>query len=68
LPACGAGRAGAKWLVGYSLKTGLLEEALVDAESASELPMWRRVRVYRAAARTTSRRGRPWARPWALGT
>jgi hypothetical protein len=43
LPACGAGRAGAKWLVGYSLKTGLLEEALVDAESASELPMWRRL-------------------------
>lgn len=43
LPACVAGRAGAKWLVGYSLKTGLIEEALVDAETASELPMWRRL-------------------------
>ena len=27
LPSCTAGRAGAKWVAGYSLKTGLLEEA-----------------------------------------
>jgi len=29
--------------VGYSLKSGTAEEALQDAETASELPMWRRL-------------------------
>jgi hypothetical protein len=43
LPACTKGLAGSKWLVGYSLKTGLIEDAIVDAETASELPMWRRL-------------------------
>jgi hypothetical protein len=43
LPACVQGRAGAKCLAGYSLKTGILEEVLQDAETASELPMWRRL-------------------------
>lgn len=41
MPACVEGRAGAKCLVGYSLKTGLLEEAVVAAETASEMPLWR---------------------------
>ena len=43
LPACVDGRAGSKWLVGYSLKTGVLDQAMVGAETASELPMWRRL-------------------------
>ena len=41
LPACTAGQAGAKWMVGYSLKTGLLDEATVAAETTGELPLWR---------------------------
>lgn len=45
LPGCVLGRAGAKCLVGYSLLSGLLEEALQDAETASELPMWRHLRT-----------------------
>jgi len=43
LPSCVDGRAGAKCLVGYSLKTGLITEASHDAETASELPMWRKL-------------------------
>jgi len=43
LPACTKGLAGTKWMVGYSLKTGLLEDALVGAETAAELPMWHRL-------------------------
>lgn len=43
LPACVHGRAGAKCLVGYSLLSGLVEEVLQDAETASDLPMWRRM-------------------------
>lgn len=43
LPSTVDGRAGAKWLVGYSLKTGLVEQAAVDAETRSELPMWRKL-------------------------
>jgi hypothetical protein len=41
LPGCTKGRAGAKWVVGYSLKTGLLEEAICGPETASETPLWR---------------------------
>lgn len=43
LPACTHGRAGAKWVAGYSLKTGLLEEAICGPETASETPLWRRL-------------------------
>jgi hypothetical protein len=43
LPACTKGRAGAKWVVGYSLKTGLLEEAICGSETASETPLWRKL-------------------------
>lgn len=43
LPACTKGRAGAKWLAGYSIKTGLLEEAVCAAETASETPLWRQL-------------------------
>ena len=41
LPACTAGQAGAKWMIGYSLKTGLLDEATVAAQTTGELPLWR---------------------------
>jgi hypothetical protein len=43
LPACTKGRAGAKWVAGYSLKTGLLEEAICAPETASETPLWRKL-------------------------
>ena len=43
LPACTKGRAGAKWLAGYSIKTGLLEHAECGAETASETPLWRQL-------------------------
>jgi hypothetical protein len=41
LPGCTAGKAGTKWLMGYSLKTGLLEHGLCGPETASETPLWR---------------------------
>jgi hypothetical protein len=41
LPGCTAGKAGTKWLMGYSIKTGLLEQGLCGAETASETPLWR---------------------------
>jgi hypothetical protein len=41
LPACVPGRAGTKWLIGYSLRTGLLDDGLCDAATASELPLYR---------------------------
>jgi hypothetical protein len=41
LPACTKGKAGTKWMMGYSLKTGLLEHGKVGAETAAELPLWR---------------------------
>ena len=40
-PASNDDRAGAKLLLGYSLKTGLLDEAAIAAETAGELPLWR---------------------------
>lgn len=43
LPACTRGKAGTKWMMGYSLKTGLLEHGLVDAETASETPLWKKL-------------------------
>lgn len=43
LPACAKGLAGAKWVVGYSLKTGLIDDAVVKPETASELPTWRQM-------------------------
>lgn len=43
LPACTAGRAGSKWVVGYSIKTGLLEHAEGGAETASETPLWHKL-------------------------
>jgi len=41
LPGCTKDKAGAKWLMGYSIKTGLLEHGLCGAETASETPLWR---------------------------
>ena len=41
LPATTPGRAGAKWLPGYSLKTGMITEVTHGPDTASELPMWR---------------------------
>jgi hypothetical protein len=41
LPGCAPGKAGTKWLMGYSIKTGLLEHGVVGAETASETPLWR---------------------------
>jgi hypothetical protein len=43
LPACTEGKAGSKWLMGYSLKTGLLEHGECAAETASETPLWRKL-------------------------
>ncbi len=43
LPACTRGKAGTQWMMGYSLKTGLLEHGLVDAETASETPLWKKL-------------------------
>jgi hypothetical protein len=43
LPACTKGKAGTKWMMGYSIKTGLLEHGLCDAETASETPLWRKL-------------------------
>ena len=43
LPACTKGKAGAKWVMGYSIKTGLLEHGIGDAETASETPLWRKL-------------------------
>jgi len=43
LPACMKGKAGTKWMMGYSIKTGLLEHGLCDAETASETPLWRKL-------------------------
>jgi hypothetical protein len=43
LPACSAGKAGSKWVVGYSIKTGLLEHAEGGAETASETPLWHKL-------------------------
>lgn len=43
LPACTKGRAGAKWVTGYSIKTGLLEHASCGAETASETPLWKQL-------------------------
>lgn len=39
LPACANGHAGTKCLVGYSIKTGLIEHAGLGAETASETPL-----------------------------
>src|ERR1017187_10123904 len=30
-------------MMGYSIKTGLLEHGLVDAETASETPLWKKL-------------------------
>lgn len=43
LPGCTRGKAGTKWLMGYSIKTGLLEHGECAAETASESPLWRRL-------------------------
>jgi len=43
LPACTKDKAGTKWMMGYSLKTGLLEHGLCDAETASETPLWKKL-------------------------
>lgn len=43
LPACTHGKAGTKWVMGYSIKTGLLEHGLGEAETASETPLWHRL-------------------------
>ena len=43
LPGCTKGKAGSKWVAGYSIKTGLLEHAECGAETASETPLWRKL-------------------------
>jgi len=43
LPACTKGKAGTKWVMGYSLKTGLLEHGICGAETASEAPLWKKL-------------------------
>lgn len=43
LPGCTKGKAGTKWVMGYSIKTGLLEHGIYGAETASETPLWRQL-------------------------
>lgn len=43
LPGCTKGKAGTKWVMGYSIRTGLLEHGLHGAETASETPLWHRL-------------------------
>ena len=43
LKGCTKGMSGSKWVVGYSLKSGVAFHALGGAESASELKLWRRL-------------------------
>jgi hypothetical protein len=43
LPGCTKGKAGTKWVMGYSIKTGLLEHGICDAETASETPLWHKL-------------------------
>lgn len=43
LPGCTKNKAGTKWVVGYSLKSGLLEHAECGAETASETPLWHKL-------------------------
>lgn len=43
LPACSPAGAGTKWVVGYSIKTGMVMHGLMGAETASETPMWRKL-------------------------
>jgi hypothetical protein len=43
LPGCTKGKAGTKWVMGYSIKTGLLEQGIHGAETASETPLWHRL-------------------------
>lgn len=43
LPACTAAKAGTKWVFGYSIKTGLVTQGAMGAETASESPLWRKL-------------------------
>ena len=43
LPGCTKGKAGTKWMMGYSIKSGLLEHGLCGAETASETPLWKKL-------------------------
>lgn len=43
LKGCNKGKSGSKWVVGYSLKSGVAFHAIGDAESANELKLWRRL-------------------------
>lgn len=43
LPGCTKGKAGTKWVMGYSIKTGLLEHGICGAETAAEIPLWRQL-------------------------
>lgn len=43
LPGCTKGKAGTKWVVGYSLLSGMFEHCLGGPETASETPLWHRL-------------------------
>jgi hypothetical protein len=43
MPGCTKDKAGAKWVHGYSIKTGLLEHGICDAETASGTPLWHKL-------------------------
>lgn len=43
LPGCTKGHAGAKLVLGYSLKTGLVEEATLGAETSRDTHLWRQL-------------------------
>lgn len=43
LPGCTDGKAGTTWVMGYSVKTGLLEHGICGAETSAEIPLWKRL-------------------------
>ena len=43
MPACAKDKAGAKLLVSYSLKDGMVVDALADAQKTSDIKLWRRM-------------------------
>ena len=43
MPGSTEGKAGTQWVMGYSIKTGLLEHGVCAAGTAAELPLWRKL-------------------------
>ena len=41
MPSCAQAKAGAKTVVGYSIKPGRIDDAVCDAQKSADLPLWR---------------------------